>query len=175
LFKYLRLFSQYYCLVEYCMYLHIVILPVATRRHKICSIVHLGTLKYVNGASILFKVNYISLGVVYWYKYFIINFLLYFAHSNTKTNWISANGNSTLCTSVIVLGSGYHVISVSSGTNPYNTEIKETLHYIITTSEYNSSAQAVYQSNRIESRKVKHLRSGSIEAKRLELHRQTRA
>jgi hypothetical protein len=49
------------------------------------------------------------------------------------------------------------------------------LHNIITTSEYNSSAQAGYKSIRTESRKVKHLRSGSIEAKHLQLHRQTRA
>jgi hypothetical protein len=41
--------------------------------------------------------------------------------------------------------------------------IKEELHnIIITTSEYNSSAQARYKSNRTESRKVKHLRSGSL-------------
>jgi hypothetical protein len=66
-------------------------------------------------------------------------------------------------------------ILVSSGTNPYNMEIKETLHYIITTSEYNSSTQAGYKSNRTESRKVKHLRSGSIEAKCLQLHKQSRA
>jgi hypothetical protein len=66
-------------------------------------------------------------------------------------------------------------IPVSSGTNPYNTGLKEELHNIITTSEYNSSAQAGYKSDRTESRKVKHLRSGSIEAKRLQLHRQTRA
>jgi hypothetical protein len=53
-------------------------------------------------------------------------------------------------------------IPVSSGTNPYNKGIKEELHnIIITTSEYNSSAQAGYKSNRTESRKVKHLRSGS--------------
>jgi DNA-nicking Smr family endonuclease len=63
-------------------------------------------------------------------------------------------------------------ISVSSGTNPYNTRIKEGLHNISTTSEYNSSAQAGYKSSRTESRKVKHLRSGSIEPKRLQLHRQ---
>jgi hypothetical protein len=56
---------------------------------------------------------------------------------------------------------------VSSGTNPYNMGIKETLHYIIATSEYNSSAQARYKSNRTESRMVKHLRNGSIEAKHL--------
>jgi hypothetical protein len=59
-------------------------------------------------------------------------------------------------------------IPVSSGTNPYNTELKEELH-TITTSEYNSSAQAGYKSNRTESRKAKHLRNGSS------LHRQTRA
>jgi hypothetical protein len=54
-------------------------------------------------------------------------------------------------------------IPVSSGTNPYNTGIKEELHniIIITTSEYNPSAQAGYKSNGTESRKVKHLRSGS--------------
>jgi hypothetical protein len=53
-------------------------------------------------------------------------------------------------------------IPVSSSTNPYNTGIKEELHnIIITTSEYNSSAQAGYKSDRTESRKVKHLRSGS--------------
>jgi hypothetical protein len=53
-------------------------------------------------------------------------------------------------------------IPVSSGTNPYNTGIKEEIHnIIITTSEYNSSAQAGYKSNRTKSRKVKHLRSGS--------------
>jgi hypothetical protein len=51
-------------------------------------------------------------------------------------------------------------IPVSSGTNPYNTGIKGELQNI-TTSEYNSSAQAGYKSNRTESRKVKHLRSGS--------------
>jgi hypothetical protein len=66
-------------------------------------------------------------------------------------------------------------IPVLSGTNSYNTGIKEELHNIITTSEYNSSAQAGYKSDMTESRKVKHLRSGSIEAKRLQLHRQTRA
>jgi hypothetical protein len=58
-------------------------------------------------------------------------------------------------------------IPLSSGTNPYNTGIKEELHNIITTSEYISSAQAGYKSDMTESRKVKHLRSGSIEAKRL--------
>jgi hypothetical protein len=54
-------------------------------------------------------------------------------------------------------------IPVSSGTNPYNTGIKGELHNIniVTTSEYNSSAQAGYKSIRTESRKVKHLRSGS--------------
>jgi hypothetical protein len=42
-------------------------------------------------------------------------------------------------------------IPVSSGTNPYNTGIKEEIHnIIITTSEYNSSAQAGYKSNRTE-------------------------
>jgi hypothetical protein len=61
-------------------------------------------------------------------------------------------------------------IPVSSGTNPYNTSIKETLLYIITTSDYNSSAQAMYKSIRTESRKVKYLHNGSIEAKRLQLH-----
>jgi hypothetical protein len=66
-------------------------------------------------------------------------------------------------------------ILVSSGTNPYKTRIKDELHNIITTSEYNSLAQAGYKSNRTESRKVKHLHNGSIEAKRLQLHRQTRA
>jgi hypothetical protein len=66
-------------------------------------------------------------------------------------------------------------IPVSSGTNPYNTGIKDELHNIITTSEYNSSAQAGYKSISTKSRKVKHLCSGSIEAKRLQLHRQTRA
>jgi hypothetical protein len=50
-------------------------------------------------------------------------------------------------------------IPVSSGTNPYNMKIKEILHNTITTSEYNSSAQARYKSNRTKSRKVKHLRS----------------
>jgi hypothetical protein len=68
-----------------------------------------------------------------------------------------------------------HAIPVSSGTNPYNTKIKETLHYVITTSEYNSSAQAGYKSNRTESRKIKHLRNESIEAKHLQLHKKTRA
>jgi hypothetical protein len=53
-------------------------------------------------------------------------------------------------------------IPVSSDTNPYNTGIKGELHnIIITTSEYISSAQAGYKSSRTESRKVKHLRSGS--------------
>jgi hypothetical protein len=46
-------------------------------------------------------------------------------------------------------------IPVSSGTNPYNAGIKEELHNIITTSEYNSSAQAGYKSDRTESRKIK--------------------
>jgi hypothetical protein len=53
--------------------------------------------------------------------------------------------------------------------------IKEELHNIITTPEYNSSAQAGYKSNRTESRKVKYLRNESIEQKRLQLHRKTRA
>jgi hypothetical protein len=41
-------------------------------------------------------------------------------------------------------------IPVSSGINLYNTGIKDTLHYIIiiTTSKYNSSAQAGYKSNK---------------------------
>jgi hypothetical protein len=68
------------------MYFHIFILPVATHGHKISPIVHLGTLKYVNGASILFKVNYISLGVVYWYKYFIIKFFYFISLIATHRN-----------------------------------------------------------------------------------------
>jgi hypothetical protein len=47
-------------------------------------------------------------------------------------------------------------IPVSSGTNPYNAGIKEELHnIIIATSDYNSSAQAGYKSNRTESIKMK--------------------
>jgi hypothetical protein len=70
----------------------------------------------------------------------------------------------------------YHVQSLSQVVQIHTTrKIKEELHNIITTSEYNSSAQAGYKSDRTESRKVKHLRSGSIEVMRLQLHRQTRA
>jgi hypothetical protein len=70
----------------------------------------------------------------------------------------------------------YHVQSLSQVVQIHTTrKIKEELHNIITTSEYNSSAQAGYKSDRTESRKVKHLRSRSIEVMRLQLHRQTRA
>jgi hypothetical protein len=46
-------------------------------------------------------------------------------------------------------------IPISSSTNPYNAGIKEELHNIIKTLEYNSSAQAEYKSDRTESRKIK--------------------
>jgi hypothetical protein len=59
-----------------------------------------------------------------------------------ERNRVSTNRNPTLCT--------------SSGTNPYNAGIKEELHnVIIATSDYNSSAQAGYKSNRTESIKMK--------------------
>jgi hypothetical protein len=46
-----------------------------------------------------------------------------------KMNRISANGNSTLCTSVIVPGSGYHVQSLSQVVQIHTT--REKRHYII--------------------------------------------
>jgi hypothetical protein len=97
-----------------------------------------------------------------------------FTFGASETNRISVNGDSLhLRDSPRKRLS--RAIPVSSGTNPYNTGIKEDLHNIITTSEYNSSAQAGYKSNKTKSRKVKHLHSGSIKAKRLQLYRPTRA
>jgi tryptophan synthase alpha subunit len=77
---------------------------------------------------------------------------------------------------MIVLGSGYHVQSCLKWYKSIKHENKRDITYYY---YYNIIVQLFgtswVQVQRTESRKVKHLRSGSIEVKRLQLHRQTRA
>jgi hypothetical protein len=88
------------------------------------------------------------------------------SRSTGETGRILATENPTLYISVIVPGSDYHVQSWSLKIQNHTTRNRIVASYtFIITSKYISSAHAGYKSIGTESRKVKHLRSGTCEAK----------
>jgi hypothetical protein len=85
----------------------------------------------------------------------------------TGTNWFSADGNPTLCTSVVVLGGLPRAIPVSGIPKIHTERVKQIEYniYLLHQSEYISSAHAEYKSIRTESNRKKTFSGSSMQAR----------